>query len=390
MEKKANHQANIVRVTEILPHNNADSLEIIPLGEYQVVSRKEQFKVGDLAVYIQPDSVVPQTEPFRFIWETHIQDWAQAIPEVSDKHRRITVKKLRGEWSEGLLLPVTDFWIDGVIGLNGQLRKYLPIEGEDVSEELGITHYNPDADKEPEDKSAEPRAKRGYPRSIKGWYKFLLRRLFSSAHKDLIENGDSLGIPVYDVDSLKNYPHIFQYGEFVIATEKIHGSNARFIYLDGKQYAGSRNQWKAEGSKCIFRKVLQEQPWIGEFCQAHPGYVLWGELTPTQKGYEYGSSKPQLFVFDVRSPEGKWLDVGKPENARIMWELADHYVPMLYEGMFDLDQLKALADGPSQVNGAKSIREGIVIKAVPERHVRGLGRAQLKVVSNKFLEKDNK
>ena len=67
-EKKANHQANIVRVTEVKPHGNADTLEIIPIGEYQVVSKIGQFKVGDLAVYIQPDSVVPQTEPFRFIW----------------------------------------------------------------------------------------------------------------------------------------------------------------------------------------------------------------------------------------------------------------------------------------------------------------------------------
>ena len=29
MENKANHQANIVTVRELLPHNNADTLEII-------------------------------------------------------------------------------------------------------------------------------------------------------------------------------------------------------------------------------------------------------------------------------------------------------------------------------------------------------------------------
>jgi hypothetical protein len=49
IEKKANHQVNIVRITEILTHTNANSLEIIPIGEYQAVSRKGQFKVGDLA-----------------------------------------------------------------------------------------------------------------------------------------------------------------------------------------------------------------------------------------------------------------------------------------------------------------------------------------------------
>jgi len=69
--KKSNHQANIVRISELLPHNNSDNLALVKIGGYQVVVRKDQFKIGDLAVYIQPDSVVPQTEPFRFIWEQY-------------------------------------------------------------------------------------------------------------------------------------------------------------------------------------------------------------------------------------------------------------------------------------------------------------------------------
>src|SRR5207253_2194699 len=63
--KKANHQANIVRLGEPRVHTNADSLELFDIGGYQVVVKKGQFASGDLAVYIQPDSVVPQTEPFK-------------------------------------------------------------------------------------------------------------------------------------------------------------------------------------------------------------------------------------------------------------------------------------------------------------------------------------
>ena len=108
---KLNHQANIVRITEVLKHGNADSLEIIPIGEYQVVSRIGQFKVGDYGVYLQPDSVVPQTEPFKFIWEPYMCIPTEAGVEftVPEKRRRITVRKFRGEWSEGLLLPLCDF-----------------------------------------------------------------------------------------------------------------------------------------------------------------------------------------------------------------------------------------------------------------------------------------
>lgn len=63
-------------------------------------------------------------------------------------------------------------------------------------------------------------------------------------------------------------------------------------------------------------------------------------------------------------------------------------VPVLYEGPFDAELIKKLVDGPSTVSGAKNIREGVVVLPLKPRHVPGLGRLQLKIVSNAFLEKD--
>jgi len=166
----------------------------------------------------------------------------------------------------------------------------------------------------------------------------------------------------------------------------VHNSNARYIYLDGKQYAGSRNLWKSEDSDCIFRRVLNTQSWIGDWCRAHEGYVLWGELTPTQKNYEYGSTSPQLFVFDIRKPDGTWADESDPEPAQLM----EHSVPVLYVGPYSLEVVQKHVDGISKVPGAKNIREGIVIKTARERHQPRVGRCQLKIVSNDFLSKDNK
>ncbi len=68
---KANHRVNVVRLGEPRVHTNADNLELFDIGEYQVVTKKGNFKAGDLGVYIQPDSVVPQTEPCKFIWEDY-------------------------------------------------------------------------------------------------------------------------------------------------------------------------------------------------------------------------------------------------------------------------------------------------------------------------------
>jgi hypothetical protein len=64
-------------------------------------------------------------------------------------------------------------------------------------------------------------------------------------------------------------------------------------------------------------------------------------------------------------------------------------VPVLHIGPFDSAMVKALAEGKSMVAGATNIREGVVIEPLIERHERGLGRVQLKIVSNSFLEKDN-
>jgi hypothetical protein len=384
--KKANHQANIIRVTDIKKHTNADTLDIITIGEYQVVSKSGQFHVGDLAVYIQPDSVVPQTEPFKFIWEPYLC-MNDVVPE---KRRRITVRKFRGEWSEGLLLPVNDFdeLVDSVLTRHFVENDYP--EGTDVSDLLGITHYDPDAGKEAGETSHGPKLKKKYPRNLKGWYNWLVRKI-----KNLLGIGGnltgandnvSLGIPVYDVDNYKNYKNVFVDGEKVKVTEKIHGSNARYLFLDGVMYAGSRKLWKSSNSNCIFRRALKELPWIEEWCREHEGHVLWGEITPTQGGYEYGSKNVQFFIFDVLGPDGTWLE----DDNEFIVQLQAHFVPVLYKGPYSYEVISKLVDGKSTIKSATNIREGIVVRSIPERHVIGLGRAQLKMVSLEFLERDSK
>lgn len=192
------HEANIVRVGPILPHPNADKLELTMVGGYQVVIGKGNFKEGDLAVYIQPDSVVPQTEPFKFIWGSHaivpckecgstgehkmscdtrppIGDTRLPI-EVSAKHRRITVKRLRKEYSEGLLMPIADFATTLFNNPKWQGSSALEV-GEDVAELLGITRHVPEFDAEPTAAETEATPKRKFPRSLKGWFYWGLRQL---------------------------------------------------------------------------------------------------------------------------------------------------------------------------------------------------------------------
>ena len=99
------HRVNVVRIEEILPHPNADTLGIIYIGGYQCVVKKDDYKAGDLAIYIQPDTIVPVMDQFKFLWA----DREFADGTVPERLRRITVRRFRKEWSEGLLLPLSDF-----------------------------------------------------------------------------------------------------------------------------------------------------------------------------------------------------------------------------------------------------------------------------------------
>jgi hypothetical protein len=389
--KPTSHQANIVRVISVLPHNNADKLEIIHFtgSNYEVVAQKGTFPIGSLGIYVQPDSVVPQTEPFRFIWEPYA--YAEKSEDggyflTPEKRRRITVKKLRGVYSEGLLLPVSEF--PELVSSDGVIPYQV---GHDVSDVIGITHYDGDNEEGSGDTAFAPgfkvaKKKKRYPRTLKGWLFFLLSKFkIHKQHKLEIET-DSLGLPTYDVENFRNHSNAFGPTDTVIVTEKIHGSNARYIFQDGKVYAGSKSFWKAPDSNCIWRRALKANPWIEEYLRANEGIALYGEVTPTQKGYDYGSKGPQFFLFDMCLADGGWWDKSDMLLEAVKFGL--NTVPVLYQGRFeDFDPAEL-----SQFTATKDthISEGYVIATDTEQSQRGLHRTQLKVKSNSFLEKEGK
>ncbi len=49
----------VVKVKEIISHNNADRLEIVKIKGWKCISSKGRYKVGDEVVYIPIDSLIP-------------------------------------------------------------------------------------------------------------------------------------------------------------------------------------------------------------------------------------------------------------------------------------------------------------------------------------------
>jgi tRNA-binding EMAP/Myf-like protein len=404
MEVKANHQVNVVRIPEIKKHPNADTLGLVHFGGYQVVVKLGEFEEGDLGYYIQPDSVVPVRDEFKFLWAGRVipcDDPKNLLDdEVPTRYRRIKSRKFRGEWSEGLLMPLEHAYKEGSCILRDDAAAVftkdqdyeLVYVGDDISGLLGITHYDPDEERDREQQHQRREQFKRWPRSLKGWFYFVCFHLGINyngvVHGQGNEKGPKDPPPIYDVDALKNFPDVFEPFELVRVTEKIHGSNGRYIYQDGHMYAGSRKLWKGAKSGTIWRKVLNEHPEIEVWCKKHPGSTLFVEVTPTQKWKSgklsgkhltYGApeGKSNYFAFDILTPDGEWGPINDEHLNK---------APVLYEGPYT-SQLFLMVDGPSHVPGTSHLREGIVIRAVPERRVRGtfFCRAQLKVVSNEFL-----
>lgn len=260
---------------------------------------------------------------------------AYVPPDSIYEGKRIKVKKLRGVPSMGMLLPAP-------IGSN---------VGDDVASLLGVTHYNPP---EPLNSGGdEAQAPKGYR-------------------------------PVYDVESLRRYAKLFEEGEPIWITEKIHGANARYCFSDGEMHAGSRTTWKKKDYSNQWWKALKNHPEVEEFCRENPDITVYGEVYGQVQDLKYGcgQSEVHIAVFDLLR-NGEWIS---PQEARLVgWELP--WVPYIGIREFNLKEILALAERDTLVEGASHIAEGIVIKPLVERTDHEVGRVCMKVVSNQYLER---
>jgi RNA ligase (TIGR02306 family) len=114
--------ASIQLIKNISPHPNADKLDIATVLGFNVVVRKDQFSEGEMVVFIQPDSILPEapwTEPF------------------TKQGQRVKALKLRGIYSFGIVMPLT------LMAEYGALDSELFFVGQDVTSRLSITKYTP-------------------------------------------------------------------------------------------------------------------------------------------------------------------------------------------------------------------------------------------------------
>lgn len=324
------HSVNVIRIEKVLPHENAERLEIVPVGMWQAVVKKGQFSAGDLAIYIEPDYTIP----------TALPEFAFLAKEGRERHRLKAVR-LRGALSFGLMIPVPAELGDVT-------------EGTDVMERLGIERYEP-------------------PVKLAGG-----DELPADLHPKIYSSK-------FDVEGLHKFPTIFAEGEPVIVTEKIHGANARYLFTDGVFYMGSRSQWLKPEVNHPWKRASDLDSRIALWCENHPGVVLYGEIYGAVQSLKYGCKAGDIrFAAFAAMNAGEWMD-----TCAILNEPSDVLptVPMVYRGPYSAAVL-ALAEDDSTMPPAEPghMREGIVIVPERERRHEEIGRVALKHISNRYWE----
>lgn len=320
------HNCPVVEVN-MQTHPDADALSLMQIMGYEVCLRTQDWENGQLAVYIPADYWVPDNEMFSFLRPSNPKN---------DNWRRTRTRKFRGRYSFGFLIPLPD---DSTLQV-----------GDNAMDELGVIRYI-----SPEDTRGGKTEK-----APEGFY------------------------PKYDIENFQSYRDLFIPGEEIVATEKIHGANARFVYTDGRMRAGSRTQWKVRSHDDMWWRCIDQNPWIEEWCKENPDITVYGEVFGNVQNLKYGSVGGELFfrAFDLlRGTE--WIGY---DEARQMAFPYLHWVPELYRGELDIEKLQNMILGDSTL--ANHMMEGCVIRPVNERVDPKFGRVFLKLVSPRYLEKN--
>jgi len=319
------HKAEVVEVN-LEKHPDADSLSVVRIGGYTVVVKTSDWK-EKYGVYITPESQIDTTRPeFAFLHKGR-------------QFEVIKVRKLRGVYSQGLLVkvPVAEFEV-----------------GQDFAEYFGVVHYTPPEYDE------------------------------TNAGED---SKSPIAVGKYDVDSLRKYRYIIADGEPIFVTEKCHGQNIRCIWKDEQLYVGTRNRWVKEGEFAQCWKVIRSQrDNIEALCKAYPGHVLYGEGVGFNPGFEYGYSKANLgfLAFELMKPDLTFINA---ETARsIIAGFNIKQVPTFGVMPFNYDKLAEMIEKPSPYFPFNKCMEGVVVKPLVERQP-NCGRVIFKLVSNVYLEK---
>lgn len=351
----------VCSVDSIEKHPNADRLSIAQVKGWNIIVGLDQYSVGDLVVFIPPDCILPDN-----LIEKYKLDYLK-------KNGRTGTVKLRGMLSQGLILDLP----------SGKWKV-----GDDVASVLGIVKWMPP---EPKYNPETPKTSRKR-----------INPLFDK---------------YTDIENIKHYPDVFQTGDEVVITEKLHGCNSRYSTLP---LAVNERASLIEKLSFLFKKYILRQSF--EFCygshnvqitshshrNSFYGEDVWGKIAEKYdlknvipknmivygeiigdgiQDLTYGlkNGERDLYVFDIKVFSEKesryldWEDVVDFCNKSGLKHVPQLYIGAYYDGLLDKH-----TTGLSIIYGSQ-IREGCVINSFTEENNHYIGRKILKSISSDYL-----
>jgi RNA ligase (TIGR02306 family) len=363
----------VVKIEKVVNHPNADALDVVTvLGDYPVIVKRNEYKVGDLAAYIPIDSIVPDTTTFYFLCPKDYEKYEEGgvikqrqtgpkypIGSVPEKNRIIKAKSIRNVYSQGMLIPLPD-----PIPNDFPTTGHKPWrEGDSVADAIGLKKWE-----EPEEENiVDVKLKRANAEKAPvGW-----------------------SIPYYDIEGVRKYLDCLRPDEEIVLTEKIHGSNASFCHDGTKLWVKSRNYYQKFDPDTFWWDIAVRYDLENKLAQ-FPNYVFFGEIYGQVKGFKYdcklenGKMPTKIRFFDIFNlKDMRYVDYDQfLEMIRVVGLEA---TPELYRGLWlGKELMYPYAEGLTTL-GAGHIREGFVLRTAKERFEPKLqSRMQVKLVGEGY------
>ena len=360
--------ASIQTIADVQPIEGADAIVKVRVNDWWCVAKKNEFKVGDLCVYFEIDSLLPMTEAFAFLANRGTKKSELEDGTIVEGYRLRTIK-LKGQISQGLALPMSvlrDIVVSKTNFPNNLLQNIqmaLAYGDNDVTALIGVHKYE-----KPMNAQLRGVARGNFP---------------SFLRKSDQERCQKSRRQIWDAYVAED---TFQ------VTVKLDGSSMTVFKIDenfGDARFGvcSRNLELKETKENAFWATARQLD-IEGMMEGDTNIMFQGELVaPNIQGNFEGVDKREFYIynmFDVQN--GEWFI---PEETEILAEqFGLKHVPILHESvtlreLFPnatqdtiVNDLLAYADGPSALGG--KFREGIVLKRTD-------GQFSFKAISTRYL-----
>ena len=358
--------ASIRRIADIQPIEGADAIVVATVDGWKVVVKKGEFKVGDLAVYLEIDSWVPhELAPF-------LSKGQEPREYNGVKGERLRTIKLRGQVSQGLLLSLRD-----PVVYKARLGSNDWYEGQDHTELLGIQKWEA-----PIPAQLQGQAAGTFPTSlIPKTDQERIQNCFGEIQKrakrfatEKVWNGETQTLEEHPVV----VPDDFKEPTYEV-TMKLDGSSCTIFRWEGELRVCSRNMELKINEENKDNTFVAMALKIGD--KVPNGFAFQGEVMgPGIQGNREGFTEHKFFVFDVYSiVDAHYVT---PEYRRDKCrQLKLNHVPLLgtdWKAPNSVEEGLALAEGPS-IN--HKIREGLVWKCNEDPSF------SFKTISNQYLLK---